>query len=226
MRVWDLHPGYLGRSNLLGEHAEIHALHTIITERRAGYARHPETLRWQGRIPALRLRHALAAAEMALRGMRHESPLAPSPRAARLAAPAPSWTRRGRSFSSWPKRTPGAAPAACRCPTARARCWRQHELSALARGDAAHAATARIALGAERTGRIGRIPRAAVPHAARPRGAGRALAALLGELGLPAPRSGPPRALFAAVWESPALRLLSESTLLSDLGAWWGIPED
>ena len=32
IRVWDVHPGYLSRTRLLGEHREIHAVWTVITE--------------------------------------------------------------------------------------------------------------------------------------------------------------------------------------------------
>lgn len=74
MRVWDIHPGYLDRQNLLGEHNEIHGLLTIILEGRQGYAHHPETLRWRERLSALRCRHDLVVAEMRLRGYQHRSP--------------------------------------------------------------------------------------------------------------------------------------------------------
>jgi hypothetical protein len=45
MRVWDIHPGFLNRQSLLGEHREIHAIHTIVSRQKKGYSRHPETLR-------------------------------------------------------------------------------------------------------------------------------------------------------------------------------------
>ncbi len=75
MRIWDLHPGYLDRKRLLGEHRELHGLFNILHFGRKGYARHPETLRWVGCLQALRQRHSLLVAEMALRGYRHQSPL-------------------------------------------------------------------------------------------------------------------------------------------------------
>lgn len=34
MRVWDLHPGYLSRQSLLGQHAEIHAVHAVIYDQK------------------------------------------------------------------------------------------------------------------------------------------------------------------------------------------------
>ncbi len=74
MRVWDLHPGYLSRQNLLGQHAEIHALYSVITGRKKGYAAHPETLRWQDCPGRLRRIHDLTVLEMILRGFNHASP--------------------------------------------------------------------------------------------------------------------------------------------------------
>jgi len=75
MRIWDLSPGYLARQQLLGEHRELHGLVNILREGKKGYSRHPETLRWVGHLPALKLRHALLAEEMRLRGYQERSPL-------------------------------------------------------------------------------------------------------------------------------------------------------
>ena len=77
MRIWDLPPHHLCRQHLLGEHRELHALWTILTEAKAGYARHPETGRWRGRLAALFLRHEALVVEMERRGYRHGSPLDP-----------------------------------------------------------------------------------------------------------------------------------------------------
>ena len=66
VRIWDLHPGYLNRQSLLGEHRELHGLVNVLTQNKKGYSRHPETLRWVGFGWALKQRHALLAAEMAL----------------------------------------------------------------------------------------------------------------------------------------------------------------
>jgi uncharacterized protein YbgA (DUF1722 family) len=75
LRVWDLHPGYLSRQSLLGQHAEIHAIYSIITGGKKGYASHPETMRWKERLPGLQRRHGLTVKEMTLRNMGHHSPL-------------------------------------------------------------------------------------------------------------------------------------------------------
>ena len=48
---------------------------TIITENKKGYSLHPETLRWQGKLKALYLRHEMLATEMINRGFKHQSPL-------------------------------------------------------------------------------------------------------------------------------------------------------
>ncbi len=75
MRVWDIHPGYLSRQNLLGEHAEIHAVYSVIRGGKEGYAAHPETSRWRDHLDRLVYRHDLTVKEMLLRGMKHASPL-------------------------------------------------------------------------------------------------------------------------------------------------------
>ncbi|MBA3002277.1 MAG: hypothetical protein FP813_00225 [Desulfurivibrio sp.] len=77
MRVWDIHPGFLNRQSLLGEHREIHAIHTILTLGKKGYSRHPETLRWRDHLGALWLRHEQVVVEMRVRGFNHFSPLLP-----------------------------------------------------------------------------------------------------------------------------------------------------
>jgi len=75
MRVWDINPGYLNRQSLLGEHSEIHAVVSILTNAKQGYARHPETRRWGKALWALKIRHDLVVSEMALRGYHHRSPV-------------------------------------------------------------------------------------------------------------------------------------------------------
>ena len=75
MRIWDLLPSVLCRQHLLGEHRELHALWTIISQNRPGYRNHPETKRWDGKLPALRKRHEELVAEMKNRGYNHNSPI-------------------------------------------------------------------------------------------------------------------------------------------------------
>ncbi len=75
MRIWDLEPERLCRQHLLGEHRELHALWVILTDGRKGFAHHPETKRWRGKLRALYRRHERLAAEMGRRGYRHATPL-------------------------------------------------------------------------------------------------------------------------------------------------------
>jgi len=75
MRIWDIHPGYLNRQSLLGEHRELHGIVSIIRENKKGYSKHPETLRWVGYGWALQQRHKLLKAEMNLRGYKERTPV-------------------------------------------------------------------------------------------------------------------------------------------------------
>jgi hypothetical protein len=77
LRIWDLPPAILCRQHLLGEHRELHGLWRILTEDRRGYAHHPETLRWRGKLAALSLRHDALVTEMHRRGYQHATPLDP-----------------------------------------------------------------------------------------------------------------------------------------------------
>lgn len=75
MRIWDLPPEILCRKHLLGEHRELHAIWTVITKDKKGYAKHPETLRWYGKLKALYNRHEELVKEMGKRNYNHLSPL-------------------------------------------------------------------------------------------------------------------------------------------------------
>jgi len=75
MRIWDIKPACLCRQHLLGEHRELHAIWTILIENKKGYSKHPETLRWKGKLKALYLRHGQLVAEMKKRGYKHNSDL-------------------------------------------------------------------------------------------------------------------------------------------------------
>ena len=78
MRIWDVAPSVLCRPHLLGEHRELHAVWNVIVGNKMGYSRHPETLRWRGKLRALYLRHEALVAEMQRRGYRHASALDPA----------------------------------------------------------------------------------------------------------------------------------------------------
>jgi hypothetical protein len=60
---------------LLGEHRELHAIWSVLVNGKKGYARHPETLRWRGKLKALYNRHEALVNEMVRRRYRHRSPL-------------------------------------------------------------------------------------------------------------------------------------------------------
>lgn len=83
MRIWDVSPGYLNRGSLLGEHRELHGLHSILVNGKKGYSNHPETLRWVGALGGLVERHNHLIAEMALRGYVDRTPL--------VSEPEPAW---------------------------------------------------------------------------------------------------------------------------------------
>jgi hypothetical protein len=75
MRIWDISPEKLCRNHLLGEHNELHAMWNVLTQDKKGYSRHPETLRWKGKLRALYLVHEAIVHEMLARGYNHQSPL-------------------------------------------------------------------------------------------------------------------------------------------------------
>ena len=75
MRIWDIEPKRLCRNHLLGEHRELHAIWTILNKNKRGYANHPETLRWKGKLKALYCRHKNLVKEMKRRSFRHNSNL-------------------------------------------------------------------------------------------------------------------------------------------------------
>ena len=75
MRVWDISPEKLCKNHLLGEHNEIHAIWSILINKKKGFSKHPETLRWDGKLKALYNRHEEIVNEMIKRKYNHKSPL-------------------------------------------------------------------------------------------------------------------------------------------------------
>jgi hypothetical protein len=75
MRIWDIPPDKLCQKHLLGEHSELHAIWSILINGKKGFAYHPETLRWKGKLKALYVKHEQLADEMKKRGFHHNSPL-------------------------------------------------------------------------------------------------------------------------------------------------------
>jgi len=75
MRIWDLPCSVLCRQHLLGEHRELHAIYSILTQNLSGYRNHPEVLRWRNKLNALRARHLQQVDEIIKRGYNHNSPI-------------------------------------------------------------------------------------------------------------------------------------------------------
>jgi len=75
MRIWDINPKYLCRKHLLGEHLELHAIWSIIVNKKKGYSSHPETKRWVGKLKALYIRHEDLVDQFKIRGYKHNSEL-------------------------------------------------------------------------------------------------------------------------------------------------------
>jgi len=75
MRIWDIPAAKLCTKHLLGEHCELHGLWNILTQNKSGYSKHPEILRWKGKLAALYIRHEELVVEMKKRNYQHQSDL-------------------------------------------------------------------------------------------------------------------------------------------------------
>lgn len=64
MRIWDLDPKRMCMQHLIGEHRELHGCWKIIRYGKKGYSKHPETLRWYGKLDALKIRHDAIVSEI------------------------------------------------------------------------------------------------------------------------------------------------------------------
>ena len=136
MRVWDIHPGYLNRQSLLGEHRELHGVVSILGHGKQGYSNHPETKRWKRRGWALRQRHDLLAAEMAFRGYRDRTPV-------RLRSASGEWPDTfvdspGRQFALFAEKYRGKQPGRIPLPRTSHELWSHHKYSVMARSQAAY----------------------------------------------------------------------------------------
>jgi len=224
MRVWDVHPGYLNRQSLLGEHREVHALLVVIGERRAGYARHPETLRWKGHLGALRRRHAVLVAEMTLRGYRHRSPAPHRGPWGRwpsgfLDAPGGQFVLLAEKYRD---REPGRIPL----PKSLPQLWAQHKYSVMARDPARYRAIGRRVATSRRRSDLGPLALELVELLREPTTKGRlvnAVAHLWGYVSADAERApeldDPAEALteIARLAAERDVQYLLHSTALSDL---------
>ena len=131
MRIWDIHPGYLNRQSLLGEHRELHGLVSIMLNGKKGYSRHPETLRWLGHGWAIRQRHRLLAAEMDLRGYTDKSPVLT--RSQQGVWPESYINEPYRQFQILADKYRDKEQGRIPLPTSAQQLWSQHKYSVLAR---------------------------------------------------------------------------------------------
>lgn len=229
MRVWDVHPGYLDRQNLLGEHNEIHGLLTIILEGRRGYARHPETLRWKEHVPALRCRHDLVVAEMRLRGYQHRSP-AGEYDAASLNWPAEFIDPPARQFLLLAERYAHRGSPGGRIPLPQSvqELWAQHKYSVLARSPEAYQDIGRRVAGSHAGEAFDALALELTRWLRRPPAPGRLLNALQHMWGYVSPLAeGPapaePAELLRRIQSLAQLHgitYLLSSTALSELACW------
>jgi len=149
LRVWDVHPGYLDRQRLLGEHRELHGIVSILSRGLKGYSNHPETRRWVGHGWALRQRHRLLVAEMALRGYRERTPV-------RLRSGAGRWPDDfvdppGAQFALLRSKYGDASSGRIPLPRTTHELWSHHKYSVLARDQAAYRALGRRVAGLRKT---------------------------------------------------------------------------
>jgi len=140
VRIWDLHPAFLNRGSLLGEHRELHGILAIVEQERTGYARHPETLRWRRHLGALRLRHDVLSAEMHLRGYRD---LTPVRRVRRCSWPTDYLDSPARQLELLEGKYAGREAGRIPLPRSNQELWAAHKYSILARDQAAYRAIGR-----------------------------------------------------------------------------------
>ena len=136
MRVWDVHPGYLDRQRLLGEHRELHGVVAVTTRGLNGYAAHPETRRWAGLGWACAMRHRLLAAEMAFRGYRDRTPV--RLRRAPGRWPATFIDEPAEQFDLLARKYAGERRGRIPLPKSAQELWAHHKYSVLARSQPAY----------------------------------------------------------------------------------------
>ena len=224
MRVWDIHPGYLNRQSLLGEHRELHGVVAILRHGKRGYANHPETKRWRGRGWALRQRHRLLAAEMSFRGLYDRTPV-------RLRSAVGQWPRTfvdppGGQFALLAEKYRGKQPGRIPLPRTSHELWSHHKYSVLARSQAAYRELGpRVSVLRGRDG-FDELALELVCWLRRPPRPGdmrNAIEHMRGYLEIPGARIGPGSTAFAAVQEgvrSAGETFLMTQTALTDLAAW------
>jgi hypothetical protein len=141
MRIWDLAAGYLNRGSLLGEHRELHGIHSILTNRKEGYARHPETLRWAMAVSGLTVRHQQLVAEMRLRGYTDRTPISSS--TSRADWPSSFVTLPADQIVLLRQKYVGKEKGRISLPRSAQELWAQHKYSVMARSPRTYRALGR-----------------------------------------------------------------------------------
>jgi hypothetical protein len=141
VRIWDVSPGYLDRQRLLGEHRELHGLHSILVNGKRGYSRHPETRRWAASLSGLCRRHEMLVGEMRLRGYSDRTPVARE--RGRVRWPATFVTEPAAQFALLKSKHGGRGAGRIPLPHTAQELWAQHKFSVLARDQAAYRALGR-----------------------------------------------------------------------------------
>jgi Pyrimidine dimer DNA glycosylase/Protein of unknown function (DUF1722) len=227
MRVWDINPGYLNRQSLLGEHREIHAVVSILTKAKQGYARHPETRRWSKALWALQRRHGLVVSEMELRGYHHRSPV--------RASGAQEWPEAfidtpGRQFTMLHTKYRNRALGRIPLPRTLQQLWAQHKYSVLARDPEYYHSIGTLVATQNSGTSFEQLARELVEVLRMPPAEGRLVNALQHMWGDVSPFAR----LTATDWQRPGavlmairalasthqIRYLLESTALSELSVW------
>ncbi len=141
MRIWDLAAGYLNRGSLLGEHRELHGIHSILMNGKSGYARHPETLRWATAVSGLAVRHRQLVVEMRLRGYTDRTPLTCDTSRARW--PSAFVTSPDDQVTLLRKKYAGKEKGRVPLPRNAQELWAQHKYSVMARSPRTYQAIGR-----------------------------------------------------------------------------------
>ena len=131
MRIWDINPGYLNNQSLLGEHRELHAIVSILSNNKKGYSKHPETLRWKRCGWALKQRHKLLKTEMLLRGFQDKTPV--GLRSNKGKWPSMYIDKPGTQYKLLTKKYSKKAQGRIPLPKSTQELWAQHKYSVLAR---------------------------------------------------------------------------------------------
>jgi len=140
--VWDLPAGYLNRQSLLGEHRELHGIHSILTNGKTGYSQHPETRRWATALSGLAVRHRQLAAEMHIRGYVDRTPLRAVP--SRSKWPASFVTEPGEQVVLLRTKYVGKEKGRIPLPRSAQQLWAQHKYSVMARSPQTYQALGRF----------------------------------------------------------------------------------